>query len=93
MDDYFDLFDGVLVDFFVQSVQNLITVCCKGKGRQLAKSREKEVNERALQLLDAMSTVQRGGMSGTLSAYHPTSVKIYCLGIMNVSFIRTIRTS
>ena len=57
----------------------LDTVCCKGKGRQLAKSQEKEVNERALQLLDAMSTVQRGGMSGTLSAFHPTSVKFIAL--------------
>ena len=41
-------------------------VCCKGKGRQTAKRREKEVNTRALQLLDAMSAVQQGQTDGTL---------------------------
>ena len=42
-------------------------MCCKGKGRQTAKAREKEVNERALQLLDAMSTVHGGTISGRIN--------------------------
>ena len=54
-------------------------VCCKGKGRQTEKRREKEVNTRALQLLDAMSTMQRGQADGTMrgtidSTLHPGTI-------------------